>query len=186
MLLTVFWRKKRAKSASAEKWKAEEYRYLSRVTMKLQFHNTWITLAKKSKMLQIFFLALESWFAPLQNFSCACKFNLRLQSYVHLHNSYPTHGNILGIKLPSYESTSTCWQQYSPELLKVQTPDREGIKSGPASTSYFKRTCITQTSVRGPHARTHTRTHARGRMNQCCSVYRLFCKTKRIATRYFG
>ncbi len=28
----------------------------------------------------------------------------------------------------------------------------------------------------------HARTHAHGRMNQCCSVYRLFCKTKHIAT----
>ncbi len=32
------------------------------------------------------------------------------------------------------------------------------------------------------HTQTHAHTHARGRMNQCCSVYRLFCKTKRIAT----
>ncbi len=103
VLLTVFWRKKRAKSVSAEKWKAEEYRsYLFRVSMKLQIHNTWITLAKKVKCCKSFFLALESRFAPLQNVSCACKFNLHLQSYVHLHNSYPSHANLLGINLPSY------------------------------------------------------------------------------------
>ncbi len=28
----------------------------------------------------------------------------------------------------------------------------------------------------------HTHTHTHGRMNQCCSDYRLFCKTKHIAT----
>ncbi len=32
-----------------------------------------------------------------------------LQSYVHLHNSYPTHANLLGIKLPSYECLWTFW-----------------------------------------------------------------------------
>lgn len=44
-------------------------------------------LQKDSKMLQIFFLTLERWFTPLQSFSCACKFNLSLQFYVHFHNS---------------------------------------------------------------------------------------------------
>ncbi len=52
-------------------------------------------------------------------------------------------------------------------LLKVQTPDREGIKSGPAATSYFKRTRITQTSVRGTRARTRTRTRAHEPVLQC-------------------
>ncbi len=56
MLLTVFWRKKRAKSVSAEKWKSYECRsYLFSVSMKLQFHKTWITLTSNSKTLQIFF-----------------------------------------------------------------------------------------------------------------------------------
>ncbi len=56
VLLTVFWRKKRTKSVSAEKWKSYECRsYLFSVSMKLQFHNTWITLTSNSKMLQIFF-----------------------------------------------------------------------------------------------------------------------------------
>ncbi len=56
VLLTVFWRKKRAKSVSAEKWKSYECRsYLFSVSMKLQFHKTWITLTSNSKMLQIFF-----------------------------------------------------------------------------------------------------------------------------------
>ncbi len=56
VLLTVFWRKKRAKSVSAEKWKSYECRsYLFSVSMKLQFHNTWITLTSNSKMLQIIF-----------------------------------------------------------------------------------------------------------------------------------
>ncbi len=41
VLLTVFWRKKRAKSVSAEKWKSYECRsYLFSVSMKLQFHKT--------------------------------------------------------------------------------------------------------------------------------------------------
>ncbi len=41
VLLTVFWRKKCAKSVSAEKWKSYECRsYLFSVSMKLQFHNT--------------------------------------------------------------------------------------------------------------------------------------------------
>ncbi len=57
VLLTVFWRKKiRAKTVSAEKWKSYECRsYLFSVSMKLQFHKTWITLTSNSKMLQIFF-----------------------------------------------------------------------------------------------------------------------------------
>ncbi len=56
VLLTVFWRKKRAKTVSAEKWKSYECRsYLFSVSMKLQFHITWITLTSNSKMLQIFF-----------------------------------------------------------------------------------------------------------------------------------
>ncbi len=38
--------------------------------------------------------------------------------------------------------------------------------------------------VRGTrtHTHTHIHTHTHGRMNQCCSDYRLFCKTKHIAT----
>ncbi len=56
VLLTVFWRKRHAKSVSAEKWKSYECRsYLFCVSMKLQFHKTWITLTSNSKMLQIFF-----------------------------------------------------------------------------------------------------------------------------------
>ncbi len=56
VLLTVFWRKKRAKTVSAEKWKSYECKsYLFSVSMKLQFHKTWITLTSNSKMLQIFF-----------------------------------------------------------------------------------------------------------------------------------
>ncbi len=126
VLLTVFWRKKRAKSVSAEKWTAEEYRsYLFRVSMKLQFHNTWITLAKKVKCCKSFFLALESRFAPLQIVSCACKFNLRLQSYVHLHNSYPSHANLLGINLPSYPYyecilISECYRVRGPRNLAAE------------------------------------------------------------------
>ncbi len=30
------------------------------------------------------------------------------------------------------------------------------------------------------HTHTHRHTHTLGRMNQCCSDYRLFCKTKHI------
>ncbi len=66
---------------------------------------------------------------------------------------------------------------YTAGLLKVRTPDREGIQSGP--TWYFKCTRITQTS--GWRAwNTHTHTHRC--MNQCCSDYRLFFKTKHTAT----
>ncbi len=35
-----------------------------------------------------------------------CKFNLRLQSYVHFHKSYHTHANLLGVKIPSYNALS--------------------------------------------------------------------------------
>ena len=104
MLLAVFWRNKRVKRVSAEKWKSEEYRsYLFCVNMKLQFHNTWITLMKTVKCCKYFFLTLERQFTPLQNLSCACKFNLRLQSYVHFHKSYPTLAILYGINLPSYK-----------------------------------------------------------------------------------
>ncbi len=45
VLLTVFYQKQHAKSVSVEKWKSDECRsYLFCVIMKLQFHNTWITL----------------------------------------------------------------------------------------------------------------------------------------------
>ncbi len=54
------------------------------------------------KKLQIFFLTLETRFTLLQIFSYACKFNLRLLSYVHFHKSYPAHANLLGIILSSY------------------------------------------------------------------------------------
>ncbi len=74
MLLTVFWRKKRAKSVSAEKWKSYECRsYLFSVSMKLQFHKTWITLTSNSKMLQIFFSCAYN---TIYTFA---KFLLRLQ-----------------------------------------------------------------------------------------------------------
>ncbi len=80
VLLTVFWRKKHAKSVSAEKWKLYECRsYLFCVSMKLQFHKTWITLTSNSKMLQIiFFLRLKCDLQfhksslALANFICAC------------------------------------------------------------------------------------------------------------------
>ncbi len=54
-----------------------------------------------AKCCKSFFLALKTRFTPLQSFSCACKFYLRLQSYVHFHKSYHTHANLLGVKLPS-------------------------------------------------------------------------------------
>ncbi len=74
VLLTVFWRKKRAKSVSAEKWKSYECRsYLFSVSMKLQFHKTWITLTSNSKMLQIFFSCAYN---TIYTFA---KFLLRLQ-----------------------------------------------------------------------------------------------------------
>jgi len=40
-----------------------------------------------------FFLTLEGQFIPLQIFSCACKFILRLQSCVLFPKSYPAHVN---------------------------------------------------------------------------------------------
>ncbi len=74
VLLAVFWRKKRAKSVSAEKWKSYECRsYLFSVSMKLQFHKTWITLTSNSKMLQIFFSCAYN---TIYTFA---KFLLRLQ-----------------------------------------------------------------------------------------------------------
>lgn len=48
ILLAVFGRNDSAKSVSTEKWKSKEYRsYLFCLSMKLQFHNTWIILTKK-------------------------------------------------------------------------------------------------------------------------------------------
>ncbi len=74
VLLTVFWRKKRAKSVSAEKWKSYECRsYLFSVSMKLQFHKTWITLTSNSKTLQIF---ISCAYNTIYTFA---KFLLRLQ-----------------------------------------------------------------------------------------------------------
>ncbi len=58
-----------------------------------------------AKCCKSFFLALKTRFTPLQSYSCACKFYLRLQSYVHFHKSYHTHANLLGVKLPSYTSS---------------------------------------------------------------------------------
>ncbi len=55
-----------------------------------------------AKCCKSFFLALKTRFTPLQSFSCACKFYLRLQSYVHFHKSYHTHANLYDVKLPSY------------------------------------------------------------------------------------
>ncbi len=64
-----------------------------------------------AKCCKYFFLALKTRFTPLQSFSCACKFYLRLQSYVHFHKSYHTHANLYDVKLPSYdrESRSMLW-----------------------------------------------------------------------------
>ncbi len=79
--------KKRAKSVSAEKWKAEEYRlYLFRVSMKLQFHNTWITLAKKVKCCDLFFLHL----------------NLDL----HLYKSFLAHAKLIYVCNHMYTCTT--------------------------------------------------------------------------------
>ncbi len=55
-----------------------------------------------AKCCKSFFLALKTRFTLLQSFSCACKFYLRLQSYVHFHKSYHTHANLLGVKIPPY------------------------------------------------------------------------------------
>ncbi len=52
------------------------------------------------------YFALETQFTPLQSFSCACKFNLRLQSYVHLHKSYRAHANLYGINYLHKKRTS--------------------------------------------------------------------------------
>ncbi len=85
VLLTVFWRKKRAKTVSAEKWKSYECRsYLFSVSMKLHFHNTWITLTSNRKMR-------------------ANLFFLRLKRDLHFHKSYHTHANLYDVKLPSYK-----------------------------------------------------------------------------------
>ncbi len=64
-------------------------------------------------------------------------------------------------------------------LLNVQTPVQiwREFNLDPSSTWHFKRTRITQTSVRRAW---YTHTHA-GAWT-CCSVYRLFCKTTHIAT----
>ncbi len=47
------------------------------------------------------FLELITWFTPLQNLFCACKFILRLQCHLHFHKYYPAHANLFDVILPS-------------------------------------------------------------------------------------
>ncbi len=102
VLLTVFWRKKRAKSVSAEKWKSYECRsYLFSVSLSCSFTKHELHLRVTAKRCKSFFLALITRFTHLQSFSCACKFYLRLQSYVHFHKSYHTHANLYDVKITS-------------------------------------------------------------------------------------
>ncbi len=75
-----------------------------------------------------------------------------------------------------------CWPR--PGLLKVRTPVR--IRTGgefnpdqrPPDISCARVSLRPPCGARG----THTHTHTHGCMNQCCRDYRLFCKTKHIAT----
>ncbi len=53
------------------------------------------------------FLELITWFTPLQNLFCACKFILRLQCHLHFHKYYPGHANIFDVILPSYKTATT-------------------------------------------------------------------------------
>ncbi len=77
-----------------------------------------------------------------------------------------------------------CWPR--PGLLKVRTPVR--IRTGrefnpdppPPDISSARVSLRPPCGARGTHTHTHTHTH--GCMNQCCRDYRLFCKTKHIAT----
>ncbi len=65
-----------------------------------------------AKCCKSFFLTLKTRFTPLQSFSCACKFYLRLQSYVHFHKSYHTHANLYDVKLTSYTSVEVPCEPY--------------------------------------------------------------------------
>ncbi len=106
VLLTVFWRKKRAKSVSAKKngshTNADHIYLVSAWSCSFTKHE--LHLRVTAKCCKSFFLALKTRFTPLQSFSCACKFYLRLQSYVHFHKSYHTHANLYDVKFTSYES----------------------------------------------------------------------------------
>ncbi len=76
---------------------------------------------------------------------------------------------------PAHTAKSTRPEPHRAGLLKVRTPE-SGVNSIRTrlhlifqAHSDLRAVCVA-----------HTHTH--GRMNQCCSDYRLFCKTKHIAT----
>ncbi len=70
-------------------------------------------------------------------------------------------------------------------LLKVRTPVRirTGKEFNPDPPPLdISRALVSLRPPCGVRCAWHTHTHTHGRMNQCCSDYRLFCKTKHIAT----
>ncbi len=69
-------------------------------------------------------------------------------------------------------------------LLKVRTPVRirTGRKFNPDPLDISSALVSLRPPCGARVAHTHTHTHTHRRMNQCCSDYRLFCKTKHIAT----
>ncbi len=95
-----------------------------------------------AKCCKSFFLALKTRFTPLQSFSCACKFYLRLQSYVHFHKSYHTHANLLGVKLPSYKwLLGILWQRiliYIQEVVWIEDQGEGTPLSCTLHFSYFR------------------------------------------------
>ncbi len=74
------------------------------------------------------------------------------------------------------------WSYWSsrPGLLKVRTPVR--IRTGREFNPDPLDISSALVSLRAPCGARGTHTHTHRRMNQCCSDYRLFCKTKHIAT----
>ncbi len=55
--------------------------------------------------IKVSFRQQERSFTTLQRFSCACKLNLCLQSYVHFHKSYHTHANLYDVKIHTHTHT---------------------------------------------------------------------------------
>ncbi len=155
MLLTVFWRKKRAKTVSAEKWKSYECRsYLFSVSMKLQFHKTWITLTSNSKMLQIFFSCAYNTIYTFAKFLLRLQILFALAVLCTLSQILPYACKSLWRKINFivmvYRAVCSDWGNLEREELMERAPSSSLIHSLPHS-SYKpitllneKRVCVRQ------------------------------------------
>ncbi len=95
--------KKRAKSVSAEKnvgQKNTDHIYF-KLIWSCSFSTHDLHLQNIVQWCKSGFLELITWFTPLQNLFCTCKFILRLQCHLHFHKYYPAHANLFDIILSS-------------------------------------------------------------------------------------